>query len=582
MVAEPMYGDPKIYQLPTRSVTLGYMVSLFEKAEHYLGAGSAGYTGDPLDDPTAALTIPCPLCAEMGQTGTLNLTPKATGGFDAACFTCTPGGKGIRRLRDACRLVGIQLKKGRAASPTDSELVGEVGDEEDDDTSYSRLALFDMGEWFGAKYFTSTLRYIRNENGITWWGYEDNRWQVLHHEHNPGRIYLAKNGLSIANDLRADGHRAWARLASKEKSYATIKAKESDFWIGHQEALRRSDEPESPLHLIGTPDGAANLMTGELLAHSPEFGIRAITKARYRPDDLNQPKLRKIMEDAFSHRFHRVLSPENQEIFLELVGLALTRTAPNRRGWVAVLGSSGSGKGGIVEVIQQALGPYCLTLPNRWIQGKSGGDDIDTVAADIIQVKPAVLTADESALTSIDPGVLFSLTGATVYSGRRPHQPRIYGPALGQFWTSSVTPPTAPRNEGGARRVAVLPTLDINLEDSGTIETTIDPDCLDYVLTRAIQAAAAVYQPGYVATGGDPDARTEALQQMDYVADWLDDLSDTWHGHALKTAWEHFVEDTGSKTTIGGFGKKVRAHPKWAVYKAKGRSEMRLLDGGFS
>ena len=583
MVAEPMYGDPKQYLLNTRAVTFTYLNTLHNITNYLYGEGTAGVTGDLLDDSTAALTIPCPLCKEMGAQGTLNLTLKDRGGLTVSCGLCTPGGKGIRRLRDACRLVGIQLNKSKAASPTPSGGEGEAGDEEEDgDPSQARLPFFDMGEWFGAQYFTETLRYVRNENGTACWGYEDNRWQTLDRDYNPGRVYLAKNGLGVTKDMKEAGHKLWARLGSSEKHYRVIKAKESDFWIGFQEVLRQTEEPESPLHLIGTPDGVANLITGVLLPHSPEHGIRAITKARYRPEDLKQPKLLKVMEDAFYQRFHRVLSPENQLLFLELLGLALTRTAPNHRGWVAVLGGSGSGKGGLIDVIQQALGPYCLSLPRRWIQGKSGGDDIDTVAADLIQVKPAVLTADESALIGVDPGVLFSLTGATMYSGRRPQQPaRLYGPALGQFWTTSITPPTAPRNEGAERRIAVLPTLDMNLEASGAIDSRIDPDCLDYVLTLAIQAAATVYQPGYVATGGDPEARQEALRQMDGLAEWLDDLPDTWHGQTTKAAWEHFVENTGSKITSNSFGKKVSSHPRWGTHRARGRSEMRLLDAGF-
>ena len=89
-------------------------------------------------------------------------------------------------------------------------------------------------------------------------------------------------------------------------------------------------------------------------------------------------------------------------------------------------------------------------------------------------------------MSGVDAQVLFSLTGGTEYTGRRPHGPRVYGPAMGQLWTTSVTPPSAPRHEGAERRVAVLPTIGIKLEDSGAVEDSVDQECLDYVLTKAI------------------------------------------------------------------------------------------------
>ena len=323
------------------------------------------------------------------------------------------------------------------------------------------------------------------------------------------------------------------------------------------------------MHYIGTPDGVVDLRDGQLLNHSPSYGVRGLTGGSYRPEELQQ------LEEAFARRFTDVLSYENGQAFLDLLGLALTRTAPNRRGWVAVLGESGTGKGGMLTVIKHALGEYALTLPRKWVQGKSGGDDIDTMAADVIQIKPAVPLVDEAAMSGVDAQVLFSLTGGTEYTGRRPHGPRVYGPAMGQLWTTSVTPPSAPRHEGAERRVAVLPTIGIKLEDSGAVEDTVDQDCLDYVLTRAIQAAAAVYRPGYTAPVGDDKARKEALQDMDQVAAFLDGIEDSWHEKPVKELREEAEEQLGRNFSSNGFGRKVNAHPRWETHAGKGVQRVR-------
>ena len=214
--------------------------------------------------------------------------------------------------------------------------------------------------------------------------------------------------------MKADGHAFWARLLSQEKHWRTLRSPGSDFWIGFQESWVTADAPDSPLHYIGTPDGVVDLRDGQLLNHSPSYGVRGLTGGSYRPEELQQ------LEEAFTRRFTSVLSYENGQAFLDLLGLALTRTAPNRRGWVAVLGESGTGKGGMLTVIKHVLGEYALTLPRKWVQGKSGGDDIDTMAADVIQIKPAVLLVDEAAMSGVDAQVLFSLTGGTEYTGLPP------------------------------------------------------------------------------------------------------------------------------------------------------------------
>ena len=191
--------------------------------------------------------------------------------------------------------------------------------------------------------------------------------------------------------MKADGHAFWARLLSQEKHWRTLRSPSSDFWIGFQKSWVSADAPDSPLHYIGTPDGVVDLRDGQLLNHSPSYGVRGLTGGSYRPEELQQ------LEEAFARRFTGGVSYENGQAFLDLFGLALTRTAPNRRGWVAVLGESGTGKGGMLTVIKHALGEYALTIPRKWVQEKSGGDDIDTMAADVIQIKPAVLLVDEAA-----------------------------------------------------------------------------------------------------------------------------------------------------------------------------------------
>ena len=534
--------------------------------------GASGWQGDPFDDPHAFVAATCPNC--QGN-DTLFLTPQVNGSVKFECLLrCTSQ----RELKRACLDAGIHVNRRpprppRKTNGTHPDLNETPTADPDDEITSPRLPFFAMGEWFGQRYFQDTLRVVRKSHGIARWWYDSPVWRVLSDAENPGLVHLARDGDDVALAMKADGHSFWSRLLSQEKHWRTIRAPGSDFWIGFQESLVVAEAPDSPLHYIGTPDGVVDLRTGELLEHSPAYGVRGITGARYRPGELQQ------LEEAFAQRFSSILSHENGQAFLQLLGLALTRTAPNRRGWVAVLGDSGTGKGGMLTVIKLTLGEYAMALPRKWVQGKSGGDDIDTVAADVIQVKPAVLLADEAAMAGVDPQALFSLTGATEHTGRRPHGPRVYGPALGQLWTTSVTPPSAPRHEGAERRVAVLPTLGINLEESGEVEDTVDQDCLDYVLTAAMHAAAWVYQPGYRATVGDASARDAALQDMDAVAAFLEGIPESWHGQPVKALREHAEDQLGRRFSANAFGRKINAHPLWETYAGKGAAQVRLRHG---
>lgn len=566
---------PNVAPRETRAQAVQYLKLLVDFS--IADGQSAGWTGDPLDDPHAVAIVPCPNCdALAGVKADLFLAPQDNGGIKPECFQCTPGGVGIRRLTKACADADIQLSRRPSRNRGSADTQGDesAGQEHDQDGDFSslRLPFFQMGEWFARRYFQDTLRIVRNSNGIARWWYERPIWRVLSEAENPGLVELARNGDAIAEEMRKYGQPYWCRLLRQEKFWTKLRAAGSDFWLGFYEALATKDAPDSPLYFIGTPDGVVDLRTGEMMEHSPDYGVRAVTAARYRPDSTSLGKTK----DAFVQRFHKVLSVENGEAFLQLLGLALTRTAPNRRGWVAVLGDSGSGKGGMLTVIKQALGDYALALPRKWVQGKSGGDDIDTVAADVIQLKPAVLLVDEAAMAGVDPQVLFSLTGGTEHTGRRPHGPRVYGPAMGQLWTTSVTPPSAPRHEGAERRVAILPTLGIRLEESNDIEDAVDPDCLDYVLTRAIQEAAAVYQSPYAAPIGDREARETALADMDPLADFLSELREGWEGQPVTALREYAQEQLGRKFTSQGFGRKVNAHPRWEAYRDQGKSTLRL------
>ena len=428
---------------------------------------------------------------------------------------------------------------------------------------------FQIADWYSREYLKGTFRFVTEAQ--TWWHYDGLRWTPLPTDDRRLMDHITINRIQLAARLEREVSRALAEVLADPKAYRAQKYQDSDLWAAFRNILA-GKEPTPEDYLLGTPTGIVDLRSGRLIPHAPEHNIRAITTGRYLPDD-GVAHLQ-----ALQSRFSRVLSEEALRELLRLVGLAMTHRAQSYRAVVMLIGPSGSGKGGAVNVVAIALGEYAHGVDAAWLQNKGHNTDIDSTTATILERQPVVLAVDEiGGDTKIGVSRFLTATGNAPITARHPHSKPLHGRPVFQLWTTAVEPPEFPVGAGLRRRLAVLPTLRELAAGEIDVDGGEDPALMDAIITLGAREAQLVYQPGYEAPAGDAAARANVLRNMDEVADWLEALSIEWNNHpvaeVLEAAREQLEMPDLSST---GLGRKIGLSTRWEKAKLNGTRVMRL------
>ena len=109
-------------------------------------------------------------------------------------------------------------------------------------------------------------------------------------------------------------------------------------------------EPAPSLDHFAAANGLVDLRTGEIVAHLPEHETRSVAAGDYLPQSKT------LLTEALQRRLQGVLTPDGIEGFIDLVALGMTGRAQNYKAVLWLWGESGTGKGGILQLISAALG----------------------------------------------------------------------------------------------------------------------------------------------------------------------------------------------------------------------------------
>ena len=524
----------------------------------------------------------CPAC---NLADSLALTPKANGAIDANCFVglChlpqQEGGAGRRAFRRKVEAaLEIRLSRNPRQRPREER---RPANPKGIDADAPMSVEGQIGEWMGREVLAESYVYVADE--AAWWRYDGLVWRPMS-EGDPrlmDDVYAKR--YSLCQALKEQGYGEPAQYLAETKGWESLQRPKSDFFKGLRLSLA-GDEPIPEDHHIATPEGVFDLRSGKIHPHAARFNVRAVTAGSYAPEALVDGL------EAFNRRFAPVFEPEIQKAYLELVSLHLTGRGPDHRGIVMVIGRSGSGKGGAVNVLLKSLGDYAASVTRAWLNRRQFPTDIDAVTAGLIERRPRVIAIDEVGEDSkIDTGFLMSASGNGDLTARRPYGPTLTGSLTAGMWLTAVDVPKMPRGSGIERRLAVLPTL-------GSLEGVPvdgvrpdDPDLMAYVVTRACQFAAEVYDPSYRPPAGDPGRKAATLAEMDPLADWLDRLFDD-----ASFADGQTMADVVSAATEAGYdnanntnvGRAVKFSEKWHSFRVSTRKPTRiyrqtgwLLDG---
>ena len=420
-----------------------------------------------------------------------------------------------------------------------------------------------------AEYAADDLRGRFRYDGQNWYGWERNAWRL---------------GVSASDVVKALVHTRYHLAASAseagETEVAQLLAAPARAWNGaisapvgdfqsalHIHLLR--PRPKLDHSLIATPRAVVKWHTGERTELDPRLhDVTATTRGEYRPDDWK--KLRKHLQKRLSHAF----APDDYDEFATMLGLAVTRWS-NDPSIIWLVGTSGSGKSWLANLVAKAFGDLAHQVTESTLNQRQ---EIGANLADLIVSDPIFGIAVE--VNSIRDARLNALTGRDRLSARHPHGRMVHGEFTGRLIATSVTAPRARANEGLARRVEAFG-FTKPVDDCLKTDAELMPIDLDAIVTVAIEEAKLLHEERELGTNAWERPRGNAtrlfLAAADDVAEWLNELEDTYHGKTLADVRQDYENSTGEKLSSSSLGRHLRSHPRWTSARESGGSRTRRL-----
>ena len=467
-----------------------------------------------------------------------------------------------RKLRGHAYNLGWREQRPSAAPPTTPAATTTTP------SASMRNEWFVFAEFWEREHGKGRFRYVSDPAAAGWWAYIGNVWRQLLAGDNRIHDELARYRYKYADELVGLGlsHVAEELVQGQRFSTMVSRGEKGDLWVGLRAACA-GPLPTPELHHIGTPSGIWDTQNAVLLPHDPKYGIRGLTAGSCLPTAEIAP-----LYDILDKRLGPVLPRELHVQVVRLVALALTGRAQGHTSIVLLKGLSGSGKGGVCNLVRTALGDLGKGVGAEWIAQQTRSD-IDAILADILERQIRALHIDEiGGDTRIGFSRLFSLTGAGERSARRPHGVLITGTPIFQIWTTCVDVPAIPKHLGIERRLAVFPTLRELEPKEKDHAGGSNPELLDAVVTLACHQARKVYLQAYEPPVGSPQGKAAALAEMDKVSDWLESQEDL-DGVLVSEARIRACADLDidpSKLSATAFGSRVSHSTVWAPHRQKG------------
>lgn len=329
--------------------------------------------------------------------------------------------------------------------------------------------------------------------------------------------------------------------------------------VNNMVALAQSDprvmvpacELDKHSHLMGAQNGVIDLITGELLNPDPDLRITKVVGCNYVPG-AKAPLFRQTVLDVFS-------DDAGMADFLQrIVGYA-AMGEPTRDVLIIPHGNGSNGKSTVLGTVRAAFGDYAKSAEaNSFVSDSKGGSGSGGAREDLVRLKGArfvyVNEPDES--SELREGAVKSMTGGDVITARGLYSKLTVDivPSWVVFMPTNHKPIVKGSDNGIWRRLMLVP-FHRNFDDDPTI--TKDPGReakllaeMEGVLAWVVEGALAYQKQGLDPTKTVSDARDQYRNQMDLLAEWLEDCCDQSAEFCAPSAqlwssWEQFAKSRG-------------------------------------
>ena len=415
-------------------------------------------------------------------------------------------------------------------------------------------------------------RFRYDADGSGWWFWSDgNCWRQLRSGDNRLLDLVVCNRLALSAEIASQLGSQYLQDALEDQRQREVRKQHSplsDLQAAFRDVLKGS-EPRPAPHVLAVRNGVIDLRADhlEVRPHDPSWLTRGVAAGGYFPE--HAAEYRRLLAE----RLNKVLRPESLQEFIKLVGLALSGKAQSHRSLVAVLGPSGSGKGGLLNLLGEGLGDLESPVSRSWLNRREG--ELDSVGARLAERAVLCVTYNELGAGKVDLDKLLNITGDGSGLVRAPHRPLLETHFRFQLWFTAVSAPRLPTDSGLRRRIGILRTLGAMQEADRVADWQREPGLADALITLGAAEAALVYRPGYVASLGDQAERAQVLQEMDPLAAWLEGLPAECVGMSREGLLERAQTELDyERLTVKGLVGKVNKSDKWRISRgSQGRDK---------
>jgi putative DNA primase/helicase len=317
-----------------------------------------------------------------------------------------------------------------------------------------------------------------------------------------------------------------------------------------------ASELDKHSHYLGVANGVVDLRTGELLPPDPELRITKVTGCDY-VMGAKAPLFEQTVSEVFNG------DAEAVAFFQRLIGHTAMGN-PTQDIMVIPYGNGSNGKSTVLGAVRKVFGSHaCAAEASTFMSDAKGGGNAGGARPDILRLQGTrfVYVNEPDENSELREGSVKAMTGGDTITARG-----LYAggyaeitPTWVVFMPTNHKPIVKGSDNGIWRRLMLIP-FTRNFDNDPTIVKDPDRESklereMEGVLNWIVQGALAFQKRGLDQTGKVKAAREEYRQDMDLLAEWIEECCEVGPYHSeeanrLWLSWEQFAKSRGLITYV--------------------------------
>ena len=345
-----------------------------------------------------------------------------------------------------------------------------------------------------------------------------------------------------------------------------LTGKMTPFWAGANVLLRKR-VVDPPDHMILTPDGVLDLLTGEMVPiRETPYLFTACLNGRYIPEDLME------LEIVLERRLEPAVPAERDRRHLQkFFTLAMGGKAGgfDLGSLFYLVGKPGGGKGNLLRFAEDSFGRYCMPVD---IAALTSRGDLNASLASVLEANPRLITLSE--VTRYQTAKALAITGRDTLSARTLYKPHVRRRLSCGIAVSSAAVPQARTDTGLERRLFVIRFDKVASVDRSTARDTTTQDERDALVTVVLHDALTMWQKPLEWEGlpADDPATMAVLIRADRVAELVSGLTKEHEGTKIGALVKE-LRDLGHSPKPGRVSEALLATGRWKVERRRWKRE---------